>query len=82
MDDGNILSFFNLFKQDLLGMIEESRTQGYIHPHINSTYIALILKWYPADSFSDFQPISFCNLIYKVISKTIVIMMKVTLSVI
>lgn len=36
--------FFDLFKIDLLDMVEESRVMGDIHPHINSTYISLILK--------------------------------------
>lgn len=36
--------FFDIMKNDILGMAEEIRTQGKIHPYISSTYIALIPK--------------------------------------
>ena len=58
--------FFYPFKRDL--------------QHINSTYIALIPKHCPSSNFADFRPISLCNLIYKVISKTIAGCMQSTLS--
>eukprot|EP00253_Pinus_taeda_P019663 PITA_19663 len=65
------LSFFEIIKQDLLHMIEESRIIGRIHSHTSSTLIALIPKKRDADSFTDFQPISLCNISFKIISKII-----------
>eukprot|EP00253_Pinus_taeda_P009383 PITA_09383 len=56
---------------DLLVVIEESRTSGYIHPHINFTYLALIPNTDSPSSFNDFRPISLCNYLYKIISKII-----------
>lgn len=63
--------FFDLFQQDLVYMVEKSQVLGYIHPHLNSTYIALILKKPNSHTFLDFHLISLCNLVYKIISKTI-----------
>jgi len=68
--------FFDLFKNDPLDMVEDST----ITRNINSTYISLITKRCPTTYFADFRPISVCNLIYKVISKTIVGHMWVILS--
>eukprot|EP00253_Pinus_taeda_P017747 PITA_17747 len=65
------LCFFDILKQDLMHMIEESRTTGRIHPHTSSTYIALIPKKRDADTFLDFRPISLCNISFKIISKII-----------
>lgn len=58
------LHFFDFLKNDILGMVEESRMRGFFHPHYTSTYIALIPKKKIANSFSDFRPISLCNAIY------------------
>eukprot|EP00253_Pinus_taeda_P025007 PITA_25007 len=65
------LHFFDLIKHDLIQMIEDSRITGCIHPHTSSTLIALIPKKRDADSFSDYRPISLCNISFKIISKII-----------
>eukprot|EP00253_Pinus_taeda_P013002 PITA_13002 len=65
------LCFFELLKHDLLQMIEESRTTGHIHSHISLTLIALIPKKPDAETFSDYRPISLCNISFKIISKII-----------
>lgn len=38
------IHFFELFKSDILKMVEESQTQGFISQDMSSTYIALIPK--------------------------------------
>ena len=62
--------FFDIFKRDLLNMVE-SRIMGKIHLIINSTYVTLIPKRHPSMAFKNYRPILLCNLIYKIISKTI-----------
>lgn len=72
--------FFDILQGDLLAMVEESRIKVYIHPYICLTYIALIPKRTSTGSFMDYRPISFCNLIYQIISETIAGKIKHTLS--
>ena len=62
------LAFYDLLGEDLLEVIEESRTTGHIHPPMNYTFIALIPKTDDPTSFNDFRPISMCNCIYKIIA--------------
>jgi hypothetical protein len=52
-------------------MVEDSRIKGKILGSINSTFLVLIPKQHQPLAFSDFRPISLCNLIYKIISKVI-----------
>lgn len=72
--------FIDIFQEDLLQIVEESRKKGYIHPHLNSTYISFIPKKSEAETFTDYRPISLCNLTYKIISKIIENRLKVSLS--
>lgn len=61
-------------------MIEESRVNSHIHNPINATFIALIPKSDNPSSYEDFQPISLCNCLYKIISKVISRRLKVIVS--
>lgn len=64
-------AFFDVLGQDLLQVVEESRTSGSLYHAINSTFIALIPKSDSPAPFDDYGPISFCKCLYKIISKTI-----------
>eukprot|EP00253_Pinus_taeda_P021578 PITA_21578 len=46
----------------------------------NATFLSLILKSYKPSYFDDYSPISLCNNIYKIISKTIALLIKPILS--
>jgi hypothetical protein len=74
------VGFFDFFGKDLLKVVEESRTNGYIHLPFNETFIALIPKKDDPQSLEDFRPISLCKNIYKVIAKIISRRLKVILS--
>eukprot|EP00253_Pinus_taeda_P031439 PITA_31439 len=65
------LAFFDTIGEDILRVVEESRTSGQLYHAINFTFIALIPKSDSPSSFADFRPISLCNVLYKIISKII-----------
>ena len=70
------LEFFDLMGGDLLNALEFSRLSGRVTPSLNSTFLALIPKKDKPVSFVDFRPISLCNLVYKLITKIIALMLK------
>lgn len=53
--------------------------KGFLPKGINSTILALIRKTTVEKEMKDYRPFSCCNVIYKIISKIIVNMLKVTL---
>ena len=55
---------------------EQARIEGLVPGSLNSTFLNLILKCEKPSTFADFLPISLCNLVYKVISKIVVLRMK------
>lgn len=65
------LGLFDLIGEDLLKVVEESWREGFIHAPLNSTFIALIPKFDHSCRLNDFKPISLCNCLYKIISKSI-----------
>ena len=65
------LGFYEIIGGDFLKVVEESRKEGFIHPPLNSTFIALVPKKDSPGKFQYFIPISLCNCLYKIISKNI-----------
>eukprot|EP00253_Pinus_taeda_P016512 PITA_16512 len=62
------LAFFDIIREDLLRIIEDSRSKGFLQNSITSPFLALIPKKDNPDTFEDFHPISLCNCIYKIIA--------------
>jgi hypothetical protein len=74
------LGFYEFLEKDLVRVIEESRVFGRIVAAFNTTFIALIPKFYNSFGFDECMPISLSNCIYKIISKIISKRMKELLS--
>jgi hypothetical protein len=70
------LGLFELIKEDLKKVVNESKTLGKIWPSFSKTFLFLIPKKKDPSSFEAFLPISYCNLIYKLIAKIIVTCLK------
>jgi hypothetical protein len=74
------IGFFDLLKDDLFKVVNESKSKGRVLIPFNLTHLDLIPKFASPSSFDDFHPISCCKLIYKLISKVIVNRLKPILS--
>lgn len=72
--------FFDLIGAKITEVVEESRKKGEVYSPFNATFIALIPKKEVPETFEDFQPISLCNCIYKIIAKVIALRIKPFLS--
>jgi hypothetical protein len=62
------LHYYELVGEDLLGLVEESRSRGEVIKALNSNFLLLIPKVNKPLNFGDFQLISLCNLCYKIIA--------------
>ena len=60
-----------MVSDDLVDLVEDTRSRGRIKSTLNSTFLALIPKENKLQSFGDYRPIELCNLFYKLISKVI-----------
>lgn len=65
------LAFYDPLGQDLLRVVEESRSSSCLYHAINYTFITLIPKSDTPFSFDDYRPISLCTCLYNIISKII-----------
>lgn len=71
--DGFRIDFFqncwDLVKEELWEVVEESRRTKRVLKDFNATFLSLIPKEQGADSPGKFQPISLCNVVLKIITK-------------
>ena len=63
--------FWDLIKEEVFEIIEESRDKKGVLKAFNATFLTLIPKEVGAESLDKFCPIALCNVIYKIISKVI-----------
>eukprot|EP00253_Pinus_taeda_P013273 PITA_13273 len=64
-------TFWELIKQEVWKIVEESRDIRWLLPSLNTTFIALIPKEEDSITPDKYRSIALCNVIYKVISKVI-----------
>ena len=56
---------------DIHTLVSDFYTSAFMHPEVNQTFIALIPKKMEHMLPQDFRPISLCNVIYKIIAKSL-----------
>jgi hypothetical protein len=73
--DGLNVAFYkaswNWVKQDLLHLVSDFYSASILPQDINQTFITLIPKKPNPTIPQDFRPISLCNVIYKLIAKSL-----------
>jgi hypothetical protein len=52
-------------------LVRNFYTTGIVPPHLNDTQIALVPKKLASHFPLDFRPISLCNVVYKIIAKSL-----------
>eukprot|EP00253_Pinus_taeda_P008568 PITA_08568 len=81
--DGFTINFYKvcweIVKNDIWEVVEDSRRSKTILKSLNSTFITLIPKEEEANTPEKFRPIALCNVIYKIISKVIANRLKIIL---
>jgi hypothetical protein len=81
--DGFSTGFFQdnwaTVKEEICDAILMVLKSGSVNLELNFTYLALIPKNNNPSCVSDFRSISLCNVLYKIISKVLVIRLKVIL---
>jgi hypothetical protein len=61
---------------NVTNLVRSFYATGIIPPHLNDTQISLVPKKLVSHLPSDFRPISLCNLVYKIIAKSLVNILK------
>ena len=73
--DGFNVDFFkacwDIVKEDILNVVEDSRKNRTILKVLNTSFISLIPKQDNAQTPERYRPVALCNIVYKIISKVV-----------
>ena len=68
---GSMLDFISRLGEDVTNVVRNFYITGNLPPRLSETHIALIPKKPVCQVPSDFRPISLCNVVYKIIAKSL-----------
>jgi len=68
--------FWDLIKNEVWQVVEESRALRWMYPGFNATFITVIPKSEESNTPDKYRPIALCNTIYKITSKVIATRLK------
>ena len=74
LDGMNVLfyqKFWHVVGDSVVTAILDYLNSSIMVPSINHTHVVLIPKVKSPEKMSDFQPLSLCNVIYKIVSKVL-----------
>lgn len=81
--DGFSISFFqkswDIIKGDLIKVFDEFYWSEEFYEHLNNIFITLILKKRNVNNLKDFRLISLLSSVYKIISKVLMLRLKVVM---
>lgn len=81
--DGYTSEFFKdaweIIRRDVTVAVQSFFLKGFLPKGLNSTILALIPKKEKAEEMRDYRPISYCNVLYKVIAMIVANQLKGTL---
>ena len=66
-------------RQEFIIVVQSFFLYGFLTRGVNCTILSLIPKFDDAKTMKDYRPISYCNILYKVISKILANRVKVLL---
>ena len=68
--------YWHVVRDDVTKAVLSCLSTGVIPTSLNNTFITLIPKVKSPTKFSEFRPISLCNIVYKLVSKVVANMMR------
>ena len=63
---------WHIVGDDIYHLVHSAFLIGHFDSEISNTFIALIPKVDPPNTYKDFRPISLCNIVFKIITKVLV----------
>jgi len=68
--------YWHIVGEDIFQMVKRAFETGSFDPTLSDTLISLIPKSDPPKTYKDFRPISLCNIVYKIITKVLVLRLR------
>lgn len=69
-------TYWHIIGEDVWQLVRDAFASGSFEPAVLETLVALIPKIDVPKSFKDLRPISLCNVVYKIITKVLVLRLR------